>query len=159
MKNLSIQHRGREALHVIALLTRCLQIKETTAATRKAWEHSLAATRRKLEALYARGLRRDFPQDAPDPTVVDASPERMTPLREDAPGPVLRVWQRELVERLERGLGRALKAGDAPCVAWNLRAETMTVASQPLLDELRAKNLTSNVFRTRVRPAPQKRSP
>ena len=42
-----------------------------------------------------------------------------------------------------------LKHADAECLAWNLVKETMSVVTQPLLGELRANNLTSNVFRRR----------
>jgi hypothetical protein len=57
-------------------------------------------------------------------------------------------WQRDLIVRLERGLGRPLQQVDLACVAWDAGAETLSVVSRPLLGELRANNLTSNVFRT-----------
>ena len=60
----------------------------------------------------------------------------------------LKQWQRDLVVRLERGLGRPLLPADLACVIWNLTGETLSVASRPLLGELRRGNLTSNVFRT-----------
>jgi hypothetical protein len=60
----------------------------------------------------------------------------------------LKPWQENLVMRLERGLGRPLQPADLGCVVWNSGGETLTVAGRPLLGELRANNLTSNVFRT-----------
>ena len=56
-------------------------------------------------------------------------------------------WQQKLLERLERALGRELGEGDLRCVAWNAADETLAVVTQPLLAELRALNLMSNVFR------------
>jgi hypothetical protein len=56
-------------------------------------------------------------------------------------------WQQNLLERLERALGRKLGDADVRCVSWNAAGETLTVVTQPLLGELRAANLTSNVFR------------
>jgi hypothetical protein len=164
MKKLSVEHQGRELVHVMGLLTRCLGIPGSTTATRDQWGRDLAAAGQKLEALHARGLRRDLPSAVP-PSEAPATPGRPTH-RATAPAPAgdaetgLMTWQKELVIRLERGLGRALGPGDARCIAWNLSAETMSVASQPLLDELRSNNLTSNVFRRRrnerVGPAPRR---
>jgi hypothetical protein len=59
----------------------------------------------------------------------------------------LEQWQRELMLRLERGLGRPLGAADTECIAWNVVEKTLSVVARPLLGELRANNLTSNVFR------------
>jgi hypothetical protein len=56
-------------------------------------------------------------------------------------------WQQNLLERLELALGRKLGDDDVRCVAWNAAGETLTVVTQPLLGELRALNLISNVFR------------
>ena len=58
-------------------------------------------------------------------------------------------WQKDLVARLERGVGRTLTDGDLRCVEWNWSAGTLTVASEPLLREVRGCNLISNVFRSR----------
>ena len=60
----------------------------------------------------------------------------------------LMQWQRNLLDRLERGLGRPLLPADLCCIAWNPSGETLCVVERPLLGELRAANLTSNVFRT-----------
>ena len=60
-------------------------------------------------------------------------------------------WQQNLLERLEHSLGRQLSDADVRCVSWNPAGETLTVVTQPLLGELRAANLTSNVFRARNR--------
>ena len=60
-------------------------------------------------------------------------------------------WQQNLLERLERALGRKLGDADVRCVSWNAAGETLTVVTQPLLGELRAANLTSNVFRASTR--------
>jgi len=63
-------------------------------------------------------------------------------------------WEQYLLERLERALGRKLDDADVGCVAWNAAGETLTVVTQPLLAELRALNLMSNVFRAPNRPPP-----
>ena len=60
----------------------------------------------------------------------------------------LKQWQHNLIGRLERGLGRPLVAVDLECVAWDVGGETLAVVGRPLLGELRANNVTSNVFRT-----------
>jgi hypothetical protein len=56
-------------------------------------------------------------------------------------------WQRDLLDRLERALGRGLRDADVRCVAWNAADETLAVVTQPLLGEFRGLNLMSNVFR------------
>ena len=58
-------------------------------------------------------------------------------------------WQKNLVVRLEGALRRRLVAADFDCIAWNVTGEAMTVEAMPLLGELRARNLTSKVFRSR----------
>ena len=58
--------------------------------------------------------------------------------------------QRRLAARLATALGRELAAADYGCIAWSATPETLRVESPPLLTELRARNLTSNVFRTYV---------
>lgn len=71
-------------------------------------------------------------------------------------------WQLDLVVRLERGLGRPVLATDLKCIDWDPARETLSVVERPLLGELRANNLTSNVFRTwnagRAQQAAQGRS-
>ena len=57
------------------------------------------------------------------------------------------TWQRPLLARLERGMGRELLAADHAWLRWNPAAGTLTVDGGPLLLELRGRNLTSNVFR------------
>ena len=59
------------------------------------------------------------------------------------------AWRQQLMIRLEGGMGRAMLAADHACLVWNDIAGTLTVQSTPLLAELRARNLTSNVFRRR----------
>jgi hypothetical protein len=61
----------------------------------------------------------------------------------------LSYWQQVLVNRLEGALGRQLVAADMECITWNAAAESLTVEAQPLLRELRNRNLISNVFRSR----------
>jgi hypothetical protein len=61
----------------------------------------------------------------------------------------LPYWQQVLVMRLEGDLGRQLATADLNCIAWNAIDETLTVEANPLLRELRSRNLISNVFRTR----------
>jgi len=53
----------------------------------------------------------------------------------------LEQWQRDLVDRLERGLGRPLIPADLACVVWNSAGETPSVVGRPLLGEVRANNL------------------
>ena len=62
-------------------------------------------------------------------------------------GTPLLPWQQTLLDRLERGLGRQLIPADVACVSWNTAAETLTVQTQPLLGDVRSRNLISNVFR------------
>jgi hypothetical protein len=59
------------------------------------------------------------------------------------------VWRQQLVKRLEKSLGRDLLHADFACIVWNDAGGTLTVESQPLLTELRARNLISNIFRCR----------
>lgn len=65
--------------------------------------------------------------------------------------PDLSEWQRRLAARLAFALGRELTAADYGCIAWSATPATLRVETPPLLTELRARNLTSNVFRTYVR--------
>ena len=60
----------------------------------------------------------------------------------------LAIWQKHLIERLEAAMSRPITTADLTCVMWNVQAHTLTVQSIPLLTELRARNLVSNVFRT-----------
>ncbi|HEV8379052.1 MAG TPA: hypothetical protein VGP99_09395 [Tepidisphaeraceae bacterium] len=57
-------------------------------------------------------------------------------------------WQLDLVARLEGALRRKLVAADFDCIVWNETGESMRVEAMPLLKELRARNLTSNIFRS-----------
>lgn len=59
-------------------------------------------------------------------------------------------WQRRLAARLAFALGRELTSADYDCIVWSATPETLRVEAPPLLTELRARNLTSNVFRTYV---------
>ncbi|HEV8379231.1 MAG TPA: hypothetical protein VGP99_10305 [Tepidisphaeraceae bacterium] len=63
-------------------------------------------------------------------------------------GSGLMKWQLDLVARLEGALRRKLVASDFDCIAWNEGGEAMIVEARPLLHELRARNLTSNIFRS-----------
>ena len=56
----SIEHQGRELLHGIAMLTRCLELPGTNATRRRQWQARIRKARVDLEALYAEGLQRDF---------------------------------------------------------------------------------------------------
>jgi hypothetical protein len=60
----------------------------------------------------------------------------------------LEQWQRDLIARLERGLGRPLVPADLVSLVWEPGRQVMSVVGHPLLGELRTNNLTSNVFRT-----------
>ena len=46
-------------------------------------------------------------------------------------------------------MGRPMVDADHACLVWNDAAGTLTVQATPLLAELRARNLISNVFRRR----------
>jgi hypothetical protein len=59
------------------------------------------------------------------------------------------VWRQQLKKRLEKALGRGLLDADLACIVWNDAGGTLTVESRPLLTELRARNLISNIFRSR----------
>jgi hypothetical protein len=63
-------------------------------------------------------------------------------------------WEQYLLERLERALGRKLDDSDVRYVAWNAAGETLTVVTEPLLGELRALNMMSDVFRAANRRPP-----
>jgi len=144
---LTIQHQGRELLHGIALVSRCLELPGSGPSERTRWKRELVKAIQELEALYARGLPRDFLSAGKPRAAAAAAPA--TPITASAAEAEtgLKPWQRALVMRLEHGLGRPLEFGDSACIAWNRRAETMAVVALPLLGELRARNLTSNVFR------------
>jgi hypothetical protein len=52
------------------------------------------------------------------------------------------------VERLEGSLRRKLVSADFDCIVWNAVGQSMRVQALPLLTEVRARNLTSNIFRS-----------
>jgi hypothetical protein len=54
------ERRARELLHGIGLMERCLCATESTGHQRRKWKRQIAASQRALEALYARGLDRQF---------------------------------------------------------------------------------------------------
>lgn len=64
----------------------------------------------------------------------------------DEPG--LLKWQLDLVARLEGALRRKLVAADFDCIVWNTEGEALRVEAMPLLQELRGRNMTSNIFRS-----------
>jgi len=144
---LTIEHQARELLHVIGLVSLCLRLRNTGPTTRARWKWELIKAAEALEALYARGLPRDFLSAAGPPG--GAAPAALGPRIPCPSGPEtgLKPWQRTLLMRLEHSLGRTLDLGDRACIGWNFPAETMSVVARPLLGELRARNLTSNVFR------------
>ena len=147
MKHTATERQGQQLVHQIGLLTRCLEISNRSASLRTNWEQDLLTAKTNLEALHAGGLDRAFmavPRGAAVAIETADAQRPETPPRADAG---LESWQRELVVRLERGLGRRLLPADFECITWNLAAGTMSVAAQPLLGELRDNNLTSNVFR------------
>jgi hypothetical protein len=57
---LSIEHQGRELVHAIGLLNRCLQIPNCSASMRAGWEQNILKARQDLEALHVGGLHRSF---------------------------------------------------------------------------------------------------
>jgi hypothetical protein len=60
MQTLTIQHRARELLHMVAMLTECLRLPNLTDAERLKWPLEIADANRRVEALYADGLSRTF---------------------------------------------------------------------------------------------------
>jgi hypothetical protein len=60
MQTLTTQHRARELLNVVAMLTQCLRLPNLTEAERLKWPLQIADANRLLEALYAGGLSRTF---------------------------------------------------------------------------------------------------
>jgi hypothetical protein len=57
-------------------------------------------------------------------------------------------WQRVVIVRLEGALQRKLAPADFNCIGWNMTGEALIVEAWPLLKELRARNMTSNIFRS-----------
>jgi hypothetical protein len=53
-------HRARELLHRVAMLTHCLQLPDVTDDEWRRWPAEIADANRRLDALYAAGLGRDF---------------------------------------------------------------------------------------------------
>ena len=74
MMKLSIEHQGRELVHIIALLVRCLEIPGTSPATRRQWRSEIFTAREELAALYAAGLSPTFL--APGGSTSQRAPER-----------------------------------------------------------------------------------
>jgi hypothetical protein len=60
MRGLNVEHQGRELLHGIELLNRCLLVGIGTTAVRRQWGKDLRRARSDLAALYLSGLDRDF---------------------------------------------------------------------------------------------------
>jgi hypothetical protein len=60
MFKVTVEHQGRELLHIISLLVRCLHIRGSSRPTRQRWEREIPKATRSLDGLYAAGLRRDF---------------------------------------------------------------------------------------------------
>lgn len=60
MYKVTVEHQGRELLHVISLLVRCLRMRGSSPSTRQRWEREILNATRSLEDLYAAGLSRDF---------------------------------------------------------------------------------------------------
>jgi hypothetical protein len=56
------------------------------------------------------------------------------------------AWREPLLARLERGMGRPMLGADGMCLVFSDADRTLTVRT-PLLEELRTRNLISNVFR------------
>ena len=54
------EHRARELLNGIALLTHCLDLRGATGHDRRRWTREIKASQMRLEGLYANGLERDF---------------------------------------------------------------------------------------------------
>jgi hypothetical protein len=61
------------------------------------------------------------------------------------------TWRDRLLARLESGMGRPMSDADRASLLWNDANGTVTVQASPLLAELRARGMASNVFRSRLR--------
>ena len=57
---LSPEHRARELIHGIMLVSHCMKWKGQTVAEMQKWKRWAATSRRKLGALYSNGLDRNF---------------------------------------------------------------------------------------------------
>ena len=57
-----VHHRARELLNMRALLVHCMKLPDATESEGRRWARELAATGRALEAMYAGGLDRSFPE-------------------------------------------------------------------------------------------------
>jgi len=60
MTGLTLRHQGRELLHAIEMLNRCLQVAVGDAAQRRQWRGDIRRARTDLAVLYAAGLDPDF---------------------------------------------------------------------------------------------------
>jgi hypothetical protein len=56
----SPEHRARELIHGIMLVSLCMKCKGQTVAEMQKWKQWAATSRRKLESLYSNGLDRNF---------------------------------------------------------------------------------------------------
>jgi hypothetical protein len=54
------EHCARELIHRVAMLTYGLQLPNATDGERRRWPAAIADANRRLDALYAAGLSRDF---------------------------------------------------------------------------------------------------
>ena len=59
------EHQARELLNRVALLAQCLQLPDVTEDEWLRWPAEIAEANRRLDALYADGLRRDFLDEPP----------------------------------------------------------------------------------------------
>jgi hypothetical protein len=57
---LSPEHRARELIHGIMLVSLCMKCKGQTVAELQKWKQWAATSRRKLESLYSNGLDPNF---------------------------------------------------------------------------------------------------
>ena len=70
---LSMEHRGRELMNLVWMLTHCLRLPDVPDAERRQWPGKIDDANRRLDALFDRGLSRDFAAQVPSPHV-DAHP-------------------------------------------------------------------------------------
>ncbi len=73
MYELTVEHQGREQLHIISMLARCLRNRGASRPTRLRWERAILKATLRLDDLYVAGLRRDFLCRVPGPTTLAAS--------------------------------------------------------------------------------------
>ena len=55
-----MEHRGRELMNLVGMLTHCLRLPDLPDAERRQWPAKINDANRRLQALFDSGLSRDF---------------------------------------------------------------------------------------------------